>query len=417
MILFSIFAVSNFLDFIILYRAFSSFLKQKLPLRNVILISAAFSILRAGVNVYEHNLLNLACQIVLIGIFSLLFAGSYRVKSLIIFVYLVIGIMAEFGGILIMQILGQDSGIYHSMIIVLVMSKFIRLILVETIIARHEMKVKYLSWSILPYLYAISFFCVVSICLFILFALQEDTTIVHVMSITFILLVLIIIFSVFKILQRYTIVAESSYQNELLSKFAKYKDEYYQQIEESVLEVRRIRHDLRNRLLTLNESINDDYAKDQLVNLIGEIDDSEKGIFTKHPVVNAILNSKIKEAEKYDISVECSVHIPSDLIIDSGDIGIIIGNLVDNGIEANQKLDGRVREIQIMINFKQGCLWLEVTNSKANISNQKLKTTKKDSKNHGIGLKSVGQIIKKYDGMIEPKDMGEQFHVSALLYL
>lgn len=66
--------------------------------------------------------------------------------------------------------------------------------------------------------------------------------------------------------------------------------------------------------------------------------------------------------------------------------------------------------------MKYSCLYLEVSNSKDALEDHSdLRTTKKDTMNHGIGISIIKGIVKKYDGDVLFKDNGNSFKVKLFL--
>ena len=99
------------------------------------------------------------------------------------------------------------------------------------------------------------------------------------------------------------------------------------------------------------------------------------------------------------------------------DLGIIIGNLLDNSIEANEKLDINNRMIDIYIKCIDNILIIKIVNNKQNIKTNINKTDKKDSLNHGIGISSIKKITGKYNGAVEFIDEGNKFEADISLYV
>lgn len=108
--------------------------------------------------------------------------------------------------------------------------------------------------------------------------------------------------------------------------------------------------------------------------------------------------------------------IPKRLEIDYGDIGVLYGNLLDNAIEACRKIPEKERFIRVENKYHSGKLLLVITNSKENRKNEHFKTTKQDLYSHGHGVASVRRVVEKYNGVIQFKDNGMTFEVSAMLY-
>ena len=102
--------------------------------------------------------------------------------------------------------------------------------------------------------------------------------------------------------------------------------------------------------------------------------------------------------------------------LDYKDAGILLGNILDNAIEACERINKDRRWIKIDIFRQKNILFIKVCNTKnkelANIS----KSSKRDVYNHGIGVSSIESIVKKYDGYVEFADKGEKFEVDVSLY-
>lgn len=81
----------------------------------------------------------------------------------------------------------------------------------------------------------------------------------------------------------------------------------------------------------------------------------------------------------------------------------LFGNLLDNAIEACEQIKGEERRVNLYLKYQGEMLFIDISNNidKPPVNkNGKWQTTKKDKKIHGYGLKSVEEIVKKYDGEI-----------------
>ncbi len=175
-------------------------------------------------------------------------------------------------------------------------------------------------------------------------------------------------------------------------------------------ELRRFRHDYRNHMIVVNaylESGKTAEAREYLNTINGGINGVLNKIKTGNFVSDAILNSKAVSAAKFDTQISFSGRVPSEGI-SSEDLCTILSNLIDNAIEACEKVAGR-KKIEIESGEANGFLILSVSNPTVNGANPKFRTTKKDKLNHGIGLKNVERAIKKYNGTIDLGKNGELF--------
>lgn len=114
----------------------------------------------------------------------------------------------------------------------------------------------------------------------------------------------------------------------------------------------------------------------------------------------------------------------SGAIAHSFDIIIILGNLLENAIEAARQTEERL--LIVNIQFMQGVLKINIENSYSgnlllrknkNVDTIYLASTKKNSLKHGIGISSVKKIVDKYNGIlkIDQKDM--RFNIKLILYI
>ena len=131
---------------------------------------------------------------------------------------------------------------------------------------------------------------------------------------------------------------------------------------------------------------------------------------------------KLKEDLARDKGIHMEIHCThsSDIGIADIDICSILGNLLDNAIEACEKIDTPDRKIVVDIHEKAGFLIVKITNSITELTPVIKKigfTSKTDTANHGIGLRMVERICTKYDGrlLLAPSDNMETMSASAVL--
>lgn len=178
--------------------------------------------------------------------------------------------------------------------------------------------------------------------------------------------------------------------------------EYEKQYEE----MRKIRHDMQNHLQCLSGLIsqNDsDQAREYIEDILqNKLDFGCNYIKSGNKAVDVIINMKLLQCKKEKISTV--VHINKfDTCVNSIDMCALLSNILDNAIEACRN-ESDEKEIQVEILPRKGYVNIVVKNSIARSileQNPELLTTKEDKKIHGIGLKSVNDIVKKYDGMYE----------------
>ena len=205
------------------------------------------------------------------------------------------------------------------------------------------------------------------------------------------------------------------YQNE--NKVMKSNLESYSKADS---EVRRMRHDYENTVLaTINllehnksSTVIEHYSK--LINDIKKTDILEIGV--KNIFIKAIIQQKYSLCSNKEIEFECNssgIFKNSEDIkgVDIIDICTIIANLLDNAVEAyNDKLDNY--DIEINLDSINNSYRIEISNpiEKSVLAyNSRLKTSKTDVKNHGLGIKSVKRRAEKYNGNAEFTEENNRF--------
>lgn len=203
------------------------------------------------------------------------------------------------------------------------------------------------------------------------------------------------------------------YQTELLST-------HYAEVENMYRKMRGWRHDYRNHIQVLkNYAQNGDL--DSINSYLDELDKDlqtvDTAIKTGNKITDAILNSKISLAKSKNIKISCDANVPIALSISEVDLCIIMGNLLDNAIEASLKLPESERLIRIYIDIKGKQLYISVTNFAAQEKQKKIgnvfKTTKGEG--HGFGLIRIDEIIKRYKGYISRNSESGAFTTEVLL--
>lgn len=185
-------------------------------------------------------------------------------------------------------------------------------------------------------------------------------------------------------------------------------------------EMRGWRHDFKNHIQVLktmlvNESLED--LRDYLDELDSSLTRIEPRIKTGNKMADAILNSKLNLAKSEGIRVEADANIPVELSISGLELSTIIGNLLDNAIESNMKLDVEDRFIRFYMDMKNTQLYISITNAAEPIKKKKLGGLFLSTKgeDHGLGLARIDEIVDRYGGYINRNSESGAFTTELLL--
>ena len=190
--------------------------------------------------------------------------------------------------------------------------------------------------------------------------------------------------------------------------------------------IKALRHDIKHHLSELMLLAN----KHDVAEIQKYID--EMNSFLKNPneivssgnlEIDSVLNFMLQKAEKELKTVDIKVMLP-EKVRHSFDINVMLGNLLENAIEAAGKTDNKylgvhiklkrgILKVKIENSFESACILWEEQNRKDTV----LKTTKPFTEQHGIGLKNVKKIVEKYNGTMAVTAQEGIFCVNLLLYM
>lgn len=190
--------------------------------------------------------------------------------------------------------------------------------------------------------------------------------------------------------------------------------------------VKLVQHDLKNHLNYLREvAKNNNYEKmikyiDNLLdeNLVELYSNSRSG----NLVIDSLINYRCNNIQKLGIKLQTNILIPCTFSgrIREKDLCIILGNAIDNAIEA-ASLCEKNKFINIAMIYKKDIISIVIQNSYLNNIkrdfNGNLLTNKKNPANHGLGLSSIRKAIEGYNGEMIIEDKNQIFRLTILLLL
>lgn len=191
---------------------------------------------------------------------------------------------------------------------------------------------------------------------------------------------------------------------------------HYAEVENMYNQMRGWRHDYRSHIQTMKvHAKNGEYEEiDRYLDMLDDdLTHVEAVIKTGNRMADAILNSKLSIATAKNIKVKAEARIPVSLTISELDLCIVIGNLLDNAIEACSSLPEEERLIRIYMEMKGNYLYLSLTNTAEGAKKHSFKTTKGDG--HGFGLARIDAIVKKYGGYLTRASENGAFSTEVLL--
>ena len=384
----------------------STFLKKK-PIKTNLLIFSCFIILMFQIiaSLITQGVLLLICSFITAFCLCQIYDSKYYIKLIIAVTIIVVNIASEmmasglimFSKTIDFEKINSDSYLFA---LGTLMSKFMMFVLVLVVYIRksklnlENIEVKQLAvLSILP---ITTIFMIVIMYHVMFFITSAELKILFVFSSILMILSNIITFYV---INRQNRLSKAEYELKLLSENIYEQTKHYKELQLSHEEIRQMRHNMRNMCIAIIAEIkagNTNKAIEQLNSNINIIDDTNRVIDTGHPSIDTIIESKLNICNESDISMRISYQYEEKININEIEISVIIGNILDNAIEACQRVSGKDKKIWGIIKVDDTHIIINIKNTAEEFND--FKTLKHDIKNHGHGLKSIKHIANKYNG-------------------
>ena len=183
---------------------------------------------------------------------------------------------------------------------------------------------------------------------------------------------------------------------------------HYEEVKSVYQNMRGWRHDYHNHLQTIKAYLSFaqyEEASRYLLELEEDLKRVDSLVKSGHLMMDAILNSKLSLAIDKKIHVNCTMSFPEELSVSDIDICVIVGNLMDNALEAALKLPEEERFIRIYGAIVKQQLYISITNAAQedlNFNERNYISEKRGD--HGHGMKRVKLAVDNYGGYLNLKN-------------
>ncbi len=196
----------------------------------------------------------------------------------------------------------------------------------------------------------------------------------------------------------------------------------FQSLQERMEETRRMRHDLRHHVHMVSYYL-EEKEYDKLQEYVNEyrdaLPDGERIRFCENRIINNIIFYFASQAKEQQIDFSVKLAIPDDLQVNDHDISVLLGNLLENALDACMEQQQSDRRIIVKGKGDAHSLLFTIDNTCEN----ELKRNKKGEllttkfSGNGIGVNSAKKIVERYNGFFSADKKGEMFCVSFMLNL
>lgn len=190
-------------------------------------------------------------------------------------------------------------------------------------------------------------------------------------------------------------------------------------------EIRMLRHDIKQHLISILGMINasqHESATNYITALLEKT--TARKIYeisrSGNIVVDSLVNYKCSIAQKENIEFSANIFIPPMLPFQNGNLTIILGNLLENALEACRQKNNGKRFIELQMSYQKEILSIVVWNTfegeRCPDGQKHFKTTKTNQTGHGLGMLSIEQAVAAYNGELITETHGEIFKAVVILY-
>lgn len=254
-----------------------------------------------------------------------------------------------------------------------------------------------------------------------IYILERTSFFQYILSIFSYCLILFVNLVIFEVYNKLSLWKQIELENFAYEQQVNLLKQHVEEIEMSYRNTRTLEHDLKNHLFSIYELLNLGYveeAKNYVYSLQPTSNSKSYIINSGNIIIDSIIQLKSTMAKELGINFYESIFIPSQLKIEDKVMCIVLGNSLDNAIEATQKCQNN-KFITLSLTYKKGALLLTISNSyngKLHYDvNGDLLTSKNNHYTHGLGLKSIKKAIEPYDGELVIKTKENIFTIVILL--
>lgn len=212
---------------------------------------------------------------------------------------------------------------------------------------------------------------------------------------------------------------KSSSRLELANYQIAVQKEYYNTLRGQMNEIREIKHDIRHFVGAMSR-LAEENRFDELKAFLSEYGEKTEmeqlPVFCENTIANSIIGYYHLRAKEYGISFESRCNISRKSVTSDSDLCIILGNALENAIDACKKMDNSaMRFVTVEAERIKGQRLLKVINSyngRLEIRDGRC-VSSKGGKSHGLGIRNIEKVVESYGGFVKIEHNEKEFTLMA----
>lgn len=192
----------------------------------------------------------------------------------------------------------------------------------------------------------------------------------------------------------------------------------YELSKDNIDTINRKCHNLKHQIEALRFVKDDEQRKASISEIEHAVSIYDIGARTGNEVLDTVLTEKALQCEKNGIAWTCLADGSVLQFLAPVDLYTMMGNALDNAIEASCKISGEQKTIRVIIRKECGAAFIQISNYYDQIGTMRdglPETLKEDTSEHGYGLPSIREIVERYDGILDIDAEGRIFNLNILI--
>ena len=408
-------ALCNLFLLFIIWRYYRDLLEpvKELCLIRYLIGGAWFLITFLSYEFLHSEIINIFLSVILLWIMTVTYNGNARRKALTVIMVETLNGVCDYLSWLIFGMLFKEGDVYAVSYAGTIILSFVSEVIVRKTV--HKDKNTELTWK------EICILMTVPMGIFVIMYCMLRAEVSGGFLTIAVLCMLVICFAVFFL---YGVLSEEHidrYREQNLNRQIDSYRKELERIESTEIRIEGIRHDLKHHLFEMGKLIKDgksDEAGAYIRRMEADMADDGKVSHTGKYEIDSLVNYMIGEARKSLSEVNVNISIPHDFNIESYRLNIILGNLLENAIEAAGR--SVEKSLSLYVSMQRGLLFINLSNSYDGtlIENKgRFLSTKPDKRAHGLGLQNVKRMVREMNGEMLIEHDENNFCVKIMLYI
>lgn len=369
-----------------------------------------------GYYLFNNMFVNISTNIIGLLFITILYKSNFLKKLLMVVLIYIVNIIVE-SGVLYAFSYDMNTDILGVSVYECITSMGILLIVV---LLEKTISVKIKNFQIEGFLWVLLLgIPIVSISMVVILVRNEiEKSYLIVVEVSGLLVINLIIFYLYNALENFYIQKK---EQELTKQQINMYENELEIMKKSYYNIRALRHDMKHHMMELKFLVKKG-EYDEILTYIDSMGvfilNSDEYVDSGNKEIDSTLNYLLQKADKILDNTKINIVLPENLSVHTFSINVILGNLLENAIDAAQK--SKEKYLSIDMRTKRGLLFITIENSydgSIQLNKNEIVTSRKNKESHGIGLKNVKMIVEEQGGQMQVMWVNNRFVVKVMLYL